>query len=232
MKPYYEADGVTLYHGDCRDVLSGIGGGVDLLLTDPPYGRGFGGFRGVAASIAADGVRQGMRIVRQSLFEMQKHMRDDAHTLVFCSWEGWADFYDACCPYTHVKNQLIWWKDRGGMGDTDLEYADDFECILYGASGRREIVGKRDGAVIRGFPPVHSSRRLHPNEKPVDLLQYLIARHCPPGGLVVDTFCGSGPTLEAAKNIGRRAIGVELLEEYCEKTANRLTQGALDLGAA
>jgi hypothetical protein len=68
---------------------------------------------------------------------------------------------------------------------------------------------ERRGAVIRGIPPLASSRRSHPTEKPVALMELFIEKSCPPGGLVVDPFRGSGPALEAARKLGRRAIGID-----------------------
>jgi site-specific DNA-methyltransferase (adenine-specific) len=167
VKPYFEAKGVALYHGDCRDVLPALEPrSVDLLLTDPPYGMQFagGGTTTQQANIRGDGARQGVRVVRQALFELGPLLKVDAHAYVFCHWESWPDFYDACCAFFPIKNALIWWKNRGGMGDTEMEYARDYEVLLYGASGRRALAGRRDGAVLVGFAPVGNERE-HPTEK-------------------------------------------------------------------
>ena len=116
-----------------------------------------------------------------------------------------ADFYDAICPLVPIKNALIWHKDRGGPGDTQMEYARDYE-VLYGAQGRRPITGRRGGAVIRGFPPV-GPQRLHPTEKSADLLAYFIGKHCPPGGMVLDPFV-VWPQLTAREaTTGHRVLG-------------------------
>ena len=224
LTPFYQAGGARLYYGDCRDVLAELPtGSVDLVLTDPPYGKQFTGEGRTTrrAAIRADGARQGVRVVRQALFAALRVLAVDAHLLVFCHWESWPDFYDAICPLVPIKNALVWHKDRGGPGDTQMEYAKDYEVLLYGAQGRRPITGRRDGAVIRGYPPV-GHQRLHPTEKPVDLLAYFIAKHCPPGGLVLDPFAGSGSTLLAAQRLGRRAVGVEIDQRYCQIAATRL----------
>jgi len=71
--------------------------------------------------------------------------------------------------------------------------------------------------------------RVHPVEKPVPLLSYLIQRHCPPGGLVLDCFAGSGSTLLAARLLGRQAVGIEIDERYCAVAVERLRQGVLEL---
>ena len=229
VRPYYEHGGVAIYHGDCRDVLPELAAGsADLLLTDPPYGMQFvgGGVKTSRANIRGDGARQGVRVVRQMLGESSKVLATDAHVYVFCHWESWPDFYDAATSHVPIKSALVWWKDRGGMGDTELEYARDFEVILFGARGRRPLAGRRDGAVITGHAPVGVNRE-HPTEKPVSLMRYLVQKSCPLGGLVLDPFMGAGSTLRAAKDLGRRAIGIEIEERWCEVAARRLTQEVL-----
>jgi site-specific DNA-methyltransferase (adenine-specific) len=154
------------------------------------------------------------------------------HALVFCHWESWPDFYDNLCHLFPIRNALVWHKGGGGMGDLRHEYAKDYEVVLFGARSRgREIRGIRTGAVIhhKRVPP---QQRSVPFEKPVGLLAGFVERHTEPGGLVLDPFMGTGSTLHATKNAGRRAIGIELEERLCEIAAKRLSQGILDLGAA
>ena len=234
MKPYYDHDGITIYHGDCREVLADLPDeAADLMLTDPPYGMAFGGFRGVEQNVRADGARQGIRLVRQAMFEARHVLALDAHLYMFCHWESWPDFYDALSPSIPLKSALIWHKARGGMGDVQMEYARDYEVVLFGAHGRRPLEGKRDGAVLTGFPPMGSIKtRNHPTEKPLGLLSFLTGKSCPAGGTVLDPFMGGGSALHAAKNMGRRAIGIEIDEGYCEAAAERLSQEVLDLGMA
>lgn len=226
LAPYYQDDSVIIYHADCREVLAELPKNhFALLATDPPYGMAFGGFRGVEQNVRADGARQGIRMVRRVVFEAMPHMQEDAHFYVFCHWESWPDFYDALSAYINVKSSLIWHKDRGGMGDTEMEYARDYEVILYGATGRRPLAGKRDGAVIRGIPPEGNIKnRHHPTQKPAGLMGYLIEKSCPPCEWVLDPFMGGGSTLVAAKERGRRAVGIELNEGYCEAAAKRCAE--------
>jgi hypothetical protein len=237
----YTDDAVQLVHGDARDVPASRlpPGSVDLLLTDPPYGMQFvSGQRDRMASgggaIAADGARQGMRVVRGVLAELDAAglLADDAHILMFCHWQSWPDFWDTCSAYFPVRQALIWWKDRGGMGDL-TDYARDYEVILYGLRPGRKLAGHRPGAVIAGHPPVPGSRRLHPMEKPLTLLRELVERHCPPGGLVLDPFAGSASTLRAAKDVGRRALGVEVDGGWLgERTVARLRDPRLQAAVA
>lgn len=232
-EPYYSDDHVTLYLGDCRDIDLAPQS-IDVLLTDPPYGMAFqSGWSaaGKSAAIRSDGVRQGIRTVRAAMTHLSPAFSPDLHALVFCHWESWPDFYDSLSAHFTIKNALIWWKRGGGMGDLRVEYAKDYEVILYGVrSLTRHLNGKRPGAVLE-FPRVPAAKRFVPFEKPVPLLCDLLERHSAPGETVLDPFAGSGSTLVAAKQLGRKAIGIELEERYCEIAARRLAQDALPLEA-
>lgn len=113
------------------------------------------------------------------------------------------------------------------MGDLSLPWGPSTEEIYVLGDG---FVGKRRGQIIRDPKRPSGAKAKHPNEKPIGLMEILI-RACPPG-VIVDPFMGSGTTLVAAKNLGRRAIGIELSERYCEIAVRRLAQRTLDLGAA
>ena len=238
MKPYFQtADGrITIFHGDCRDVLSSLElDSIDVLLTDPPYGMQFSGQgeKSAQANVAADGVRQGVRTVRQALFEAVPLLRSDAHLLMFCHWQSWPDFYDAVSAYAKVRNALIWHKESGGQGSILTDYLRNYEVILYATRGQRPIIGTGDySAVLSGFKRPPQIDRRHPTEKPVSLLKRLVYRHCPQKGVVLDPFMGSGSTLEAAQIEGRRAIGIEIEERYAEIAARRLDQLVLPLEAS
>jgi site-specific DNA-methyltransferase (adenine-specific) len=214
VNPYYSDDHVTLYHGDCREITEWLA--ADVLVTDPPYGYSYasnqeGPHRGVV--IASD----------ESLAA-----RDDVlarwgtrPALVFGSWK--------CLTPDGTKSVLVW--DKGpaaGMGDLSIPWKPNWETIYVLGAG---FHGKRDSGVITGNVVTWASKgREHPNQKPIGLLSKLLAK-CPPGA-VADPFAGSGSTLVAAKMLGRKAIGVEVEERYCEITARRLTQDALPFDEA
>lgn len=206
MSPYYDQDGVTIYHGDCREVLPQLGA-VPLVLTDPPYGVDKASWDGAFplewfhhAATQADviGVMPGVA----NLLTLPR-----AAGLVQYRW----------ALSVRIANGMT----RGAMG-----FGNWIPCLVYSRDGVKLNTKAQDATqvVIRDdMPP-------HPSPKPYAAMAWLLARL--PGELVVDPFMGSGTTLEAAKVAGRRAIGIEINEAYCEVAANRLRQGVLFGGAA
>jgi DNA modification methylase len=222
VNPYYSDDLVTLYHGDCLEASEWLA--ADVLVTDPPYGVRYVCNRrpsGPSAPIAGD---RSTALRDEALAEWGSRP-----ALVFGTWR-------APRP-AGVKHRLIWDKCLVGSGNLTLPWGpSDEEIYVLGdwppirPGGRAREGGKpaRGSSVLRvqGYPANH--RPDHPTPKPVDLLAQLLER-CPPG-VVADPFAGSGPTLLAARKLGRRVVGVEVEERYCELIANRLskpTTGAL-----
>ena len=222
MKPYYQDEAVTLYHGDCLK-LPDYWLDADVLVTDPPYGRAWkqgevNAPRGLApsahAGIANDGTTE---------------TRDAALGL-------WASRPAVVCgdlmlpPPAGTKHVLIY--DKGpavGFHGAVAGYRRNAEAIyLMG----RHVTGLGGGSAILttsiGHPGALAKVTGHPHTKPLDLLEKLIRAT---SGVIADPFAGSGSTLVAAKNLGRKAIGVELEERYCEIIAKRCQQEVLDLGS-
>jgi site-specific DNA-methyltransferase (adenine-specific) len=217
MKPYYEEDGITIFHGDCREVLPGLG--RCSVITDPPYGY----------SYASDHVCD-----TTTAEWMQQTIRNDDDLSIrdfICAWAAdvpWAIFGSWKMPKpADTRAVLIW--DKGpasGMGDLQFPWKGSWEEIYIGGKGWH---GYRDEGVLKGHWIVTraSMGRVHPNEKPVSLLSHLIQK-LPAHDCVIDPCAGSGATLVAAKNLGRKAIGIELEEKYCEIAAKRLSQRVLE----
>ena len=226
MTLYYQDDHVTLYHGDCltehREWLE-----ADVLVTDPPYGidwtarhgraqHGTKDQRSTKSAIYADGDTA----ARDAALDIWGNLP----AIVFGSWR---------IPRPqNVHALLIWHKEGAYSGPLVAPFFTNHEEIY--AIGR--------AAWRKSSPPLRSvitttehrssaTRQIgHPTPKPVQLMGQLIDR-CPPG-VIADPFAGSGSTLIAARNLGRKAVGVELEEKYCEIIAKRLDQGVLDFGGA
>jgi hypothetical protein len=211
MNPYYTDDHVTLYHGDCLSLTEWLA--ADVLVTDPPYGYSHasnwdGAFKG---EVIANDLDLSTRDGVLALWGRRP-------ALAFGSWR---------MPKPIGTHTVLTW-DKGpasGMGNLAIPWKPNTEEVYVIGSG---FTGNRDSSVLSGHSVVTwaSKGREHPNMKPVTLMEALILKTV---GTVADPFTGSGSTLVAAKQLGRKAIGVELDERYCEITANRLCQDILDL---
>lgn len=208
--PYYDDGIVTIYHGDCRDILPSLT--ADVLVTDPPYGIAYKSGKtreALADSIAGD--------EDTSLRDDLLARWGDRPALVFGTWR---------IPRPAGTHTRLVWDTKGalGMGNLSVPWKpSDQEIYVLGYG----FAGPRTSNVLRVAPVQSTARngRHHPHEKPVALMRMLLEK-CPPG-VVLDPFAGSGSTLVAAKLLGRRAVGVELDERYCEIAARRLAQGVL-----
>jgi hypothetical protein len=215
IAPYYADDRVTLWHGDCRDISAWLE--ADVLVTDPPYGVAWtsGQFSNARVALQETVVGDHDTAVRDAALALW----GNRPALVFWSWR-------APRP-DRVNNRLIWHK-LGSLPGMRAQpwYAADEEIYQLGTG----FVGKPEQNVLvtrerRDGAAGEVARLGHPTPNPVGLLERLIAK-CPPG-VIADPFAGSGSTLLAARAQGRRAIGVEQHEPYCELIARRLAQGDL-----
>lgn len=217
--PYYQDDSVSLYHGDALE-LAELWTCADVLVTDPPYGMAYhSGRRKADDRIACDDT---LTVRDAALDHWAAANGEGAPALVFGTWKQ---------PRPDRVRQLIVWDKRGGAGfsgDLNMPWADITEEVYVIGTG---WAGRRVPAIysIPTIPSQSPARNGHPTPKPTSLMEALIAK-CPPG-IIADPFAGSGSTLVAAKALGRRAIGVELEERYCETAAKRLAQDVLDFGA-
>lgn len=209
MEPYYDQDGITLFNADCRELLPDMPK-ADLVITDPPYGINFkSGWRMVKKHrrIANDD-NLPLDLIEMSISKAA------AAAYVFCRWDNLVDM-------PKPKSVLAWVKNNWSMGDLKHEHGRQWEACCFFPKERHQFT-KRPSDVI--FADL-TGNTLHPTQKPVGLISQLIAANV--GDTVMDPFAGSGTTLLAAKLSGRRAVGIEIDEQYCEIAAERLSQGVL-----
>lgn len=241
MRPYYADDTVTLYHGDCIEVMESLpDASVSTVLTDPPYSSG--------------GRRENSRSLRKSMtrsVEDDEWIRGDAmstngfiyllrlcgiqwrrvlipggHALAFIDWRMAAHLASALETADLRQHPiLVWDKQRLGMGAV---FRNQHEFIVHMSAGNPIAPQRRDTPNVLRFPSVRDGD--HPTEKPGPLLETLLSVVTPPGGVVLDPFAGSGSSLYAARAQGHKAIGVEADERYCEVIAKRLSAGVFDFG--
>lgn len=218
MSLYYQDDYVTLYHGDClTEHLEWLE--ADVLVTDPPYG--------IAYESNRNRDKRNSKVGRPVHSDDTTVARDaalgawgDRAALVFGKWTQPRP--------SSTRARLIWDKQVQGTGDLSIPWGPTDEEVYVIGKG---FAGTRGTNIIRAqmLMSGDAQRPDHPTPKPIPLMERLIEK-CPPG-VVADPFAGSGSTLVAAKALGRKAIGVELEERYCEIAARRLSQEVLDLGS-
>jgi DNA modification methylase len=220
MEPYYSDELVTLYLGDCREISEWLT--ADAVVTDPPYGIAWDqpayltrGRQAGTRTKKHDGIaNDGDTSARDQALAMAARIP----ALVFGSLYA--------PPPEVVQTVLVWQKpaDAGLFGGR-AGWRRDWEPVF--VVGPWPDIPATRSAVIRTAAGTHRkyAQGIHPHAKPMDVMETLISA-CPPG-VIADPFAGSGSTLVAARNLGRRAIGVEISEEYAEKAARRLSQGVL-----
>lgn len=243
MRPYYEDGAVTIYHGDCRDILPGLEP-VGVVVTDPPYGE---------TTLAWDTPVDGwLPLVRTDQLWCFGSLR----MFMATPFPGWR----------HVQ-EIIWEKHNGSGLRADrfkrvheivahfaresIAWANLYHNPVVTADATARTVRRKakpvhyqgargpsyytsaDGGprLMRSVQRVRSTHGVaeHPTQKPVAIVEPTISYSCPPGGVVLDPFMGSGTTLVAAKHLGRGAIGIEIEERYCEIAAERCAQEVLAL---
>lgn len=252
MKPYYQDAGVTLYLGDCLDILPLLPAeSIDLVLTDLPYGT---------TSNKWDSV-----IPLDALWRAYTRVgKPPAAYVLTASQPFTASLVTSNLPM--FKHEWIWIKNRGSnFANTVREPMKEHESVLVFSKGKwtynrqmqertgsggdrvkynvafrsnsenyREFEGREENAlpelrVPSTWQKFNTEVGLHPTQKPVGLMAYLVRTYSNPGDVVLDSCAGSGTTLVAAAQEGRRAIGIELDESYCEVIATRLSQQAFAL---
>lgn len=232
MKAYYERNGITIYHGNCLDILPQLEA-VDHVITDPPYeaeahtkgrrgGADHSGHYGEARPLDFTAIDEATRL--RSGGAMARAAR--GWLLVFCQVEAAMLWRDALQPAKYMRTQ-IWRKPDGAPQFTGDRPGMGYESIVtcWAGEGRSAWNGGGRHGVYEALTVKGGSGHL--TEKPIDLMRELVRLFSKEGEVILDPFMGSGTTLRAAKDLGRRAIGIEMEEKYCEIAANRLSQEVL-----
>ena len=197
-------------------------GAVDLVLTDPPYGIDFQSHMKKDKTKWMPKIKNDKEPFTGFISEMRRIVKPTGAVMVFTRWDVQQKFIDAMTINgMRPKNIIIWDKVMHGMGDLKRAYGSRYESIIFWANNGFRFNGKRPTDIIR-CQRVSASRLIHPNEKPVELLETLIKQCTKPGDTVMDMFMGSGSTGVACVNTGRDFIGIELDKGYFDIAKARI----------
>lgn len=221
--PYYQDDLVTLYHGDCLEVDAWLD--ADVLVTDPPYGIGW---KRPALPPSKDGKRGAVGVAHAGIVNDDTTEARDAALMLWGDNKPGIVFASWGRLVPNFKQMLVWQKPPNtGVIGAKVGYRRDTEAIQLIGNHTKRPAGRSSVLETKGSNTCYQDGS-HPHMKPVQLLEQLIEWT---SGTIADPFAGSGSTLVAARNLGRKSIGVEYEERYCEIIANRLAQGVLDFAA-
>lgn len=213
---------IELYNGDCIEEIKGVKTkSVDLIVTDPPY------FLGMTHN-GQKGAFQDLAICRpfweQLANEFDRVLKDDGEFYIFTDWRGYAFYYPIFASILPVKNLIVWDK-KSGAGNF---YTYTHEFIIYGTKCNKNKRGTnvwREKSFASGAKSTNGEK-VHPTQKPVELIEKIILNSSEKGGVVLDTFMGSGTTGVAAKKNGRRFIGMEIDKKYYDIAEARINESA------
>jgi site-specific DNA-methyltransferase (adenine-specific) len=216
MRPYYEHAGITIYHGDCREVLPGLVS--DVVITDPPYGSvthaGARSAKSLDSTIISFSSITGLELV-----DIAKRCLDSARRWVVmtCDWRHAVELEDLL----GLVRLGVWIKPNGAPQFTGDRPGTGWEAIaiLHKPGIKRWNGGGHHAVWHHGI-----EQGSHPAQKPLGLIKQWVLAFSDKDETVLDPYMGSGTTLVAAKQLSRKAIGIELEEKYCEVAAKRLEQ--------
>ena len=227
IKPYYESEGITIYHGDCREILPQLPM-VDLVLTDPPYGINLGSHQDATEKRPGVGLK---KRGYESYVDSYEHLKTivvpsvvlalkkATRGIVFMAGTNMWEFPkpDAVsCVYIPCGN-----------GRTKWGFQNTAHFMLYGTAPNLHLGAKHTAL----YSTESSEKNGHPCPKPYKWITWCVSLGSVAGETILDPFMGSGTTLVAAKELGRKAIGIEIEERYCEIAVKRLAQMNLFTGA-
>lgn len=218
-KKYYQESGITIYHGDCREILPQLEP-VDLVLTDPPYGIGESRARVLSRSSNGSKKWGTAKATDYGDFEW------DSKPVEYGILEKCIDmsqrmicFGGNYYPFPPSRCWLVWDKETGNdFADAELAWTNLDSAVRL----------KR--YLWAGFRKEKPESRYHPTQKPLEVIAWALSLAPESCEIILDPFMGSGTTLRAAKDLGRKAIGIEIEEKYCEIAAKRLQQEVFDFG--
>lgn len=196
---------------------------IDIVITDPPYGIDYKSNMSkynehvTKEGIENDGLNDALELLDNSCELLQQKTKANAHIYIFTSWKVYPEFKSIVEKYFTVKSLIIWNKGNASMGDLEGSWGNQYEMIIFATKGNRKLnIRKFD---ILNIPRIHSTKAIHPTQKPEALIKELLEASVQPADTICDPFIGSGSTIKAVKEYDKSLnyIGIELDKERFEK---------------
>jgi site-specific DNA-methyltransferase (adenine-specific) len=224
IKPYYSEPNITIYNGDCLEVMKELpDNSIDCVITDPPYGINYLSNMRVKSEKFELLVNDDSNF-RFKLYELMFFkMKINSAALIFCSFKNYPEDYNELKKYFDIKNIVVWFKPGGGIGDLEHSLSTDYELVVVAHKGKCTIKSKRIGSVWK-INKVNPNSMVHPTQKPAPLINELLKCFTSIDDTILDPFLGSGTTARACKDLGRKCIGIEINKKYCDIAIKRLAQ--------
>jgi DNA modification methylase len=208
--------------GDSTEIMKNMEyKSIDLIVTDPPYGIDYQSAWRIDSE-RFDKIIGDKEINCSFLNNCKYILKQETALYLFTRWDvepKWV--VEVKKSGFIVKNIIIWDRIIHGLGDLKGCYAPSYDMIIFATKGRHILRNGRPKDIIR-VKRVDSIKLIHPNQKPVGLVEKIISNSSNIGDTVLDPFLGSGTTLVAAERLNRNSIGIDISKEWCEKSYERL----------
>jgi DNA modification methylase len=204
--------------GNSLEILETLEDGcIDIVLTDPPYGIDYVSNRSIydntitKRGLLNDGKDEAFDLLDKTCEVLQRKTAENSHLYFFCSWAVFSNFETIISKYFTIKTPIVWDKGNKGSGDLDNDWGNQTEIVIYCVKGKK-LVNNRRGNLI-SVPRLHTSKMVHPTQKPNELIKQILEVSFTDGDFIVDPFMGSGSTVKVCNELKAKCLGIELDKE-------------------
>lgn len=224
IKAYYDHAGITIYHGDCLEIMPELEP-VDALIADPPFAYAGGISTGMSSNVSDQFFKHWWKDVCQKL---EGVLKKTASGFIWCDWKtakGIAEGFEPkfqTYDFFRISQMIFHYREMIGQGQP-FRSSVDMIAYLRGPKHKDPPITNDTPNFISEYW-YYGKHDHHPAEKSISIAQKLVNWCSKENELILDPFLGGATTLVAAKQLGRKAIGIEIEEEYCEIAVKRLSQ--------
>jgi len=205
----------SIKNGNSLEILESLEDGcIDIVLTDPPYGINYVSNRSIfdnaitKRGLLNDGQDEAFELLDKTCEILQRKTAVNSHLYFFCSWSVFSNFEQIISKYFTIKTPIVWDKGNKGSGDLENDWGNQTEIVIYCVKGKK-LVNNRRGNLI-SVSRLHTTKMVHPTQKPDELLKQLLEVSAVEGDFIVDPFMGSGSTIKVCNDMNLKSLGIEL----------------------